>query len=166
MDFFTVLIISHIIGTVLGVGGATFIEIFLNKALRDGVVDTTEADFLKTTFFIVRIGLIISLITGFGLLLLYRFEDQAFKLYDPTLWAKMTILGVLVVNALLLQAHRIPLWLGSALSFVSWYTVMVFGILLNGPSYSYWRLLFYYAVAVLIGALILNGIRKVLGIKT
>lgn len=166
MDIFTILIISHIGGAVLGVGGATFIEIFLTKSLRDGVIDPTEGSFLKTTFFVVRIGLILSLISGFGLLLLYRFEDQAFKLYDPTLWAKMTVLGVLVINALLLQAHRIPLWLGSALSLVSWYTVMTLGILLRGPSYPYWEIIFYYVIAVLIGAVILNGIRRMLGIKT
>ena len=64
MDPLTLLIIGHLIGSVLGVGGATFIEIFLNKALRDGEVNPTEGSFLKATFTTVRVGLLISLVTG------------------------------------------------------------------------------------------------------
>jgi len=165
MDLLLFLIILHLIGTVLGVGGATFIEIFLNKSLKDGKVDPIEGDFLKTTFTIVRVGLVISLFTGFALILLYRFEGQMFRLYDPTLWVKFTLIGVIVINALLLQAHKVPLWLGSALSFVTWYAVMVIGILLRGPSIPYLELMFYYLIALAFGALILEGIRRSLGIK-
>lgn len=165
MDPLTLLIIGHLIGSVLGVGGATFIEIFLNKALRDGEINPTEGSFLKATFTTVRVGLLISLVTGIGLILLYRFADQSFRLYDPTLWAKFTIIGVIVVNALLLQAHKIPIWLGSPLSFVSWYSVLVIGVLLRGPSVPYFEVLFYYSIALVLGGLILEGIRRGLGIK-
>lgn len=165
MDLFTLLIIGHIIGTVLGVGGATFIEIFLNKALKDGEIDPIESSFLKTTFTVVRIGLIISIFTGMGLLLLYRFYDESFRLYDPTLWAKFTLIGVIIINALLLQAHKIPIWLGSPLSFVSWYAVLVLGVLLQGPAISYLTVMFYYVVALIIGGFILEGIRRSLGIR-
>ena len=165
MDPLTLLIAGHLIGAVLGVGGATFVEIFLNKALRDGEIEPLEGSFLKTTYTVVRIGLIISLFTGIGLLLLYRFEDQSFKFYDPTLWAKFTIIGVIVVNALLLQAHKIPIWLGSPLSFVSWYAVLVAGVFLRGPAIPYFQVIFYYLVALILGGLILEGIRRFLGIK-
>lgn len=165
MDPLTLLLIGHLIGSVLGVGGATFVEIFLNKSLKDGEVNPTEGSFLKTTFTVVRAGLLISLITGVGLILLYRFADQSFRLYDPTLWAKFTIIGVIVVNALLLQAHKIPIWLGSPLSFVSWYSVLVIGALLRGPSIPYFEILFYYLVALVLGGLVLEGIRRSMGIK-
>ncbi|MCH7530024.1 hypothetical protein IIB50_02825 [Patescibacteria group bacterium] len=165
MDVFTLLIIGHLIGAVLGVGGATFIEIFLNKALRDGEIDPIEGSFLKTTFSVVRIGLIISIFTGIGFLLVYRFYDESFRLYDPTLWAKLTVIGVIVVNALLLQAHKIPIWLGSPLSFVSWYTVLALGVLLRGPAISYLAVMLYYVAALIVGGIILWGIRRSLGIR-
>jgi len=165
MDLFTLLIIGHVVGTVLGVGGATFIEIFLNKSLRDGHIDPIESSFLKTTFLIVRIGLVISLFTGIGLLLVYRFEGQMFQFYDPTLWAKFTVIGVIIINALLLQAHKVPLWLGSTLSFVSWYTAFIFGMLLRGPAIPYFEVMSYYFIALVLGGLILEGIRRSLGIK-
>jgi len=159
MDIFTFLIIGHLIGTVLGVGGATFLEVFLNKGLKDGSLDRYEGDTLKTTFTTVRIGLALSILTGFGLILIYRFEGQMFQFYDPTLWAKFTILGVIVVNALLLQAHKIPIWLGSPLSFISWYSVMIAGVLLRGPQISYFTVMLYYCAALLIGGFLMEGIR-------
>ena len=36
MDWHTALIVIHLIGTALGVGAATFAEIFYIKSLRDG----------------------------------------------------------------------------------------------------------------------------------
>lgn len=165
MDLFTLIIIGHLVGSVLGVGGATFIEIFLNKSLKDGEIDPIEGSFLKTTFQVVRIGLIISLFTGMWLLLIYRFNGQEFKFYDPTLWAKFTIIGVIVVNALLLQAHKIPIWLGSPLSLVSWYAVLAIGVLLRGPSIPYLEVMLYYVIALVIGGFALHGIRKSMGIK-
>jgi len=150
MDLFTYVIIFHLIGTVLGVGGATFVEININKALKDGEIDPVESSFLKSTFTTVRIGLIISLVTGIAFLLIYRFEGQAFRMYDPVLWAKMTMLGIIVLNALLLQTHKMPLWLGSALSFVSWYGVLIAGVMLSGPEVPYLTVMFVYAIGLIV----------------
>ena len=69
------------------------------------------------------------------------------------------------MNALLLQAHKIPIWLGSPLSLVSWYTAFAFGILLRGPAIPYWEAMSYYFVALIVGGIILEGIRRLLGIK-
>lgn len=161
MDILTLLIIVHLIGTILGVGGATFIEIFLNKALRDGHMDPVESDFMATTFSVVRWGLIISLLSGFGFLLLYKFTGQTFRLYDPVLWAKMTIIGVIAVNTVLLQMHKISLYWGSALSFVSWYSAAILGVFLSGPaSYSYVNIMVVYIATVLIGSIVLDLVRK------
>lgn len=167
MDALTILIIVHTVGTVLGVGGATFIEIFLNKALKDGEIDPIESSFLQTTFTVVRWGLIISLISGFGFLLLYKFNGQAFRLYDPTLWAKLTIIIIIAINALLLQAHKISLFWGSAFSFVSWYAALLLGVFLSGPSpnLSYLTIMAIYFAVVIVGAFILKFIRKLLGVK-
>ena len=164
MDTYTLLIIMHLIGTVLGVGGATFIEIFLVKAMRDGKVDTAEGDFLKTTFTVVRVGLALALISGFGFLLLYQFHGQTFKLYNPLLWAKLTIVIIIALNALLLQAHKISLYWGSALSFVSWYAALIIGVFLtNAKAYTYLEVMGGYALAVVLGAFILDRMRKMFG---
>lgn len=166
MDTYTLLVIAHLIGTVLGVGGATFVEIFLNKALKDGHMDPVESDFMKTTFSVVRWGLIISLLSGFGFLLLYKFTGQTFRLYDPVLWAKLTIIIVIAINAVLLQMHKISLYWGSALSFVSWYAAAILGVFLSGPAqYSYVGIMIVYAISVLVGSVVLDLVRKLLKVR-
>ncbi len=163
---YLLLVIIHLVGTALGVGGATFIEIFMTKALKDGHVDPIESDFLKTTFLVVRIGLVLALLSGFGFLLLYQLSGQAFKLYNPLLWAKLTMVIIIAANALLLQAHKISLYWGSAFSFASWYGAAIAGIFLtNGKLYPYLWVMFFYVAGVILCAMILDIIRKSLTVK-
>ncbi|MEK7531818.1 MAG: hypothetical protein AAB545_02740 [Patescibacteria group bacterium] len=152
------------IGTILGTGGATMIEILLAKALKDGVVDPLESDFLRATYRVVRVGLLLSVFSGFGFLLLYEFSGQTARLYNPVLWAKLTIILIILANALLLQARKINLFWGSAFSFVSWWTAVLLGILLTNGSYalSYPSIMFYYLIAVFLGAGILEACRDAL----
>lgn len=164
MDIYTLLIIIHLIGAALGVGGATFIEIFLTKSLMDGVIDPTESGFLKVVYRVVRVGLVLSLFTGFGFVILYIAHGQFFKLYNPVLWAKLTVVGVIAVNAILLQMHKISLWLGSAFSFISWYAALIIGIFLtNSTKLSYIEIMLFYVLAVIVGGFILDSIRKKFG---
>jgi hypothetical protein len=165
MDLFKILLIAHILGGVVGVGAATFLEIFLNKSLRDGSMDVPEREFMRTTASTLRAGLFISIFTGVGLILSYRINDQLHRLYDPVLWAKFTILFVLMVNGILLQMRRIPLLIGSAVSFVSWYSVFILGLLVSGPAYPYVTVVYYYVIALFLGGTLLETIRRMLGIR-
>lgn len=164
MDIYTLLIIVHLIGVALGVGGATFIEIFLTRSLMDGVIDPTESGFLKIVYRVVRVGLVLSLFTGFGFLVLYIAHGQFFKLYNPVLWAKLTIVSIIAINAILLQMHKISLWLGSAFSFISWYAALIVGIFLtNSTKLSYLEIMLAYILSVIVGGFVLDAIRKKFG---
>lgn len=161
MDIYTYLLIGHLVGTVLGVGGATFIEINLNNALSDGKVSKEEGIILGSTYKVVRLGLVLSLFTGFGFLILYKMSGQTFRLYDPVLWAKILMIVIIAVNALLLQARKMSLYWGSAISFVSWWVVMFLGFFLtNGIKYSFMSIMVTYVVVVVIGAVVLHKFRE------
>lgn len=164
MDPHLLLVITHVIGTVLGVGAATFAEIFLIKSLRDGEMDPHESSTLRTVYWVMRIGLVLAVVSGFGFLLLYRLEGHANYLYNEALWAKMVIILVLMVNAWLLTAHRIPMWLGSALSFTSWYAALIIGFLIGPINYGFFEILFFYVIAVAVMAVILSIIRRLAGV--
>lgn len=165
MDIYTWLIIVHLIGAALGVGGATFIEIFLTKSLMDGVIEPMESSFLKVVYRVVRVGLVFSLFTGFGFVILYIANGQEFKLYNPVLWAKLTVISIIAVNAILLQMHKISLWLGSAFSFISWYAALIIGVFLtNSTKLSYLQIMLFYVLFVFIGGFILDAIRKRFGV--
>ncbi|HEX9608675.1 MAG TPA: hypothetical protein VGA06_00480 [Candidatus Paceibacterota bacterium] len=164
MDLHFFLILVHIVGTVLGVGGATFAEIFLLKSLRDGVVDPHETSTLRTVYMVLRIGLTLAIISGFGFLVLYRLEGHASYLYNEALWAKIVIILVILVNALVLTAHRVPMWLGSALSLTSWYAALIVGYLIGPGDYGFFEILGYYVVAVAGVAAALFIVRRLIGI--
>ena len=128
MPIRTIITISHIIGTVLGAGGATFAEIFYIKSMRDGQVDPTESSFLKTTYRVIRIGLIILILSGLAYFILFRIEGRTTVLYSERMWAKIILTLIILGNAILLQARKIPFWLGSAISLTSWYAALVLGV--------------------------------------
>jgi hypothetical protein len=159
MDIHSLLITTHLIGVALGVGGATFGGILYMKAMKDGKIDPMEGEWLSVIFMVLRIGLAIAVITGFGFFLEYRFTGQEERLLDPRLWAKMTIIIILVTNALLIQMRKIPMWLGEALSLTSWYGALVLGII-RGVDYSYITFLIFYAIAVVIVIGILSIVKR------
>lgn len=160
MDWFTFLITIHVIGTVLGVGGATFAEIFYLKAIKDGEIDPVEGSFLGTTYTVLRVGLVIIVLSGFGLLVLSSLTGLEEHLYDPKLWAKISIVVIILINAILISMRKIPMWLGSSLSFTSWYTALILGMW-RGIPYSYLEIMFGYIIAVFIMAGILEYIKRV-----
>ncbi len=122
MDWATFLKITHIIGTVLGVGGATFAEFQLRDASRDGTVNPSEGRLLSRVYWLIRVGLILLVFSGFGFFLYLRLspENLSFVLYEPRMWMKLGITG-------LLHVHRIPIWLGAAVSITGWYSALVLG---------------------------------------
>lgn len=157
------LIIVHIIGTIIGVGGATMIEVSLNKSLEDGTISEDEQNLLKPTYLVVRIGLLLAILSGFGFLLLYKFGGFTSALYNEVLWAKIVIILMIGVNTLLLQAHKIGLYWGSAISFSSWWMAAILGIFLtNNVTYSFIGIIFTYIVVTVIAAYLLHFIRGLL----
>ena len=162
------LLIGHIVGAILGVGGATFIEVNLNIALKDGKMDATDKAFMAKTFLITRIGMFIGFVTGVGFIIEYWMHNQLFRLMDGVFWAKMLIFLIIILNAWLLAKHKVGLYWGSAFSFISWWTVFLLGMFLtNGtkffpaePMYSFFAIMVSYGVVVVVGAWILHKIRE------
>lgn len=150
---------SHIIGAVLGVGGATFAEVFYMKAMKDGHVDPMEGDFLKMIYRTLRVGMAFLILSGFGYFLLFRIEGKEALLYNDRFLAKIALTIIIFFNALLLQSRKIPLWLGSSLSITSWYAALVLGAW-RGLHASLFAITAWYVVVVLVVALVLHLIRK------
>jgi hypothetical protein len=168
MSIHFLLILGHLIGTILGVGGATMIEIQLNKALQDGKMDAGDRTFLGSDFFITRIGMALAILTGFGFIIEYWMNNQLFRLENGVFWAKMAIIVIIAINAYLLHKHKIGLYWGSAFSFVSWWTAMILGTFLtNGirvlPAdqfMSFFAIMIVYICTVALGAQTLHLLRE------
>ncbi len=158
MTLYELLVIMHIVGTVLGVGAATFAEIYYTRFNSDDIVNDDERKVLSVTYTVMRAGLFLLVISGFAFLLYFRLTENVGTLTSPTFWAKMTIVAILVGNALLLQARMIPFAYGAAVSLTSWYTALILGVV-GKTSASYAEILMYYAVATVLVGLCLRWIR-------
>ena len=154
----------HIIGTALGVGGATLAEIFYLRASRDGVIDIEEAGFLKTTYRVLRVGMLLLVLSGFGYLILLRIAGPIAPLYSPRLWAKLTITMILLAGVIAWQAKKVPMWLGSPISLVSWYAALILGTW-RGLEASYLTMMAWYVIAIVAVGLLLHIIRRALRAK-
>ncbi len=166
MGLYELLLIGHLIGTVLGVGGATMIEVHLNQALRDGNMTGDERGMLGLNFTVLRVGLALSVFTGMGFIVIYYTTGQEFRLQNPVFWAKMAMILVLLVNALLLQAHKISLYWGSALSFISWWGAFVLGFFAtNSIRFGFIEIMVVYGLIIVVGAFLLHKIRERVKIK-
>ena len=160
MDWYTFLKFLHIFGTVLGVGGSTFAEIFYTKFQSDKKVDLFEHEVLKICFSVIRIGLIILTFSGLGILVLWRLKFLGPDVfYSSRFLAKMTIVLVLLFVALLTNFRLINLKLGSAISTASWYTAMVLGIW-RGLHLSYFLIMLFYVVFSALTCFFLEYIRN------
>jgi hypothetical protein len=164
MTWYTFLTLAHIIGTVLGAGGATFAEVLSLQALKDGVADPAETNLLRLVYRVLRIGLIILILSGFGYLLFYRLNGNVGILYEPRILAKLTILFFTLLAVIAWQAKMVPYWIGSAGSIVSWYALIILGAW-HGLDASYLIIMTSYCIALPIVAVILMFIRKKMGIK-
>lgn len=164
MDYYLLLVTAHIFGAILGVGGITFAEIFYFKSAKDNIINETESSFLKTTYFVLRIGTILLVLSGFGFLVYYRFIGSEELLYNSQLWTKLTIVIVIALNAVLLQAKKMPAWLGSPISLVSWYATMLLGIFRN-VEMSYLQAMTIYMVMIIFVGFVLDYIKRILNIK-
>ena len=171
MDIELLLLITHIVGTILGVGGATMIELHLNQALKDKLVSADEGAILGWDYKTVRVGLIMAVLSGFGLIVYHRVVGHFGVMHNPIMWAKLTLVGIMLINTLLLQARMISLYWGTAFSFVSWWTVAIIGVfttervridLFGGESFlsSFGSIMLIYGIAVVMGAIVLHGIRN------
>ena len=148
----------HIVGTVLGVGGATFVEIHLVRALRDGVLSPEESAIMQTTYSVLRVGFFLLILSGFGFLILARLSEHTTWFYSIKFWMKLSIVGIIAVNAALIQLRWIPILWGSAIALVSWYAALVLGVL-RGVGQPLWIPIMYIS-AIIITYFVLREVHR------
>lgn len=100
----TLLLIVHLMGLALGVGGAFISDIIFFKAIHDWRISKTEMEFLHLGGLVVSIGLILLIISG---LTMFSLEAERY-LASTKFIAKMVIVAILAANAILLHNLHIP----------------------------------------------------------
>jgi len=168
MDTKTLITIIHLLGVAFGVGGAFMSDLMFFRTVKDKEISKTEMDFLHLGSILVWTGLFLLVASGVALF----FLDPQYYLNSSKFLAKMSIVGILIINGVLLHIIQIPLLkrhighhfpssdefirkrlflLGSGVvSMVSWVSALILGALRNVP-YSYQTIMTIYAILVLFG---------------
>lgn len=150
ISLYTVFTILHILGAVVGAGGALASDVIFIKSIGDGRINKTEFSFLNALSAIVWIGLILLIGSGIGLFSL----DSARFLASTKFGAKITIVAIILLNGLLFHFLHIPfiskktgsklfyrapkgegaaLILSGVVSATSWFSAVVLGSIKSIP---------------------------------
>ena len=142
----TLLSFIGMLGLVLAVGSSTYAITFFQQSILDGRIDDTEKRFLHTVYLILRLGMLLLTISVLWRMVLLTLTDAPL-FSDQTLWFQFTLLLAVNINAILMDRHLIPMWLGPAIAGGSWYSYF-FSVVLAPLSLTYPLLLLYWACLV------------------
>jgi hypothetical protein len=172
----TVYLIGHIFGAILGAGGAFASDAMFFSTIKDGRINKDELRFMKLGSKLVWSGLALLVVSG--IFLVYTNPEMYFA--SSKFLAKLTIVGVIVVNGIIFHLIHLPhiqghiglkfadsptfkrkasfLMASGAISMVSWILTVILGVLKNIP-YNYTQIIgtyFILIIFVIIGAVVMK----------
>lgn len=147
MDIYTFIVMLHVIGTILGTGGATVAELQIARALKDKRVSLDERALMHANYGMIRAGMAILLVSVIAMFLYFESVGRDFIYTSEKLWIKDVMFVAIFANAFLLHKRYIPLWLGSSISFTSWWGATLLGLAGRLP-YSFTTYLIGYVIAI------------------
>lgn len=159
MDIYTIIVAGHVVGTILGVGGATIAEFQITRALRDKKVSDDERALMHVNYTMIRVGMAVLLVSVIGMFWYHLSAGNQFILTSEKLWIKDLMFMMVFINAIALHKRLVPLWLGASISFTSWWGATLLGLAGRLP-YSFETYLIGYVIAIGAVALLSHYIRK------
>jgi len=105
--FHTLLVLGHLLALALGLGAALLADWVVLRKLTSGIVSQRAAGQLIDLSHAVSAGLVLIWVTG-ALLVADSAWDAPASVMNQKLWAKLVIVAVLTLNALLLHGIVLP----------------------------------------------------------
>jgi hypothetical protein len=159
MDIYTFIVLLHVVGTILGTGGATLAELQITRALADKKVSPDERALMHVNYGLIRVGMATLLVSVLGMYWYFAMQGSNVLFTSEKLWIKELMFAAIFINALALQKRWVPLWLGASISFTSWWGATLLGLAGQLP-YSFTTYLLGYLAAILLVAGLSKYIRK------
>jgi len=143
----TALRVVHFCGLVLGVGAATLLDLVIARFVLLRGISREHVQVIDFSSKVVTVGLGLLWFSGIGFLIHYGLFDPP-KLWNPKIWAKITIVFVLSINGVFVHHFVLPhvrarigkrlldgvsysrcslLLLAGAVSAISWYVPLLLG---------------------------------------
>ena len=103
----TSLRIIHFCGLVLGVGAATLLDLIIVRFVMTRTISGEHVHVIEFSSRVVTVGLALLWFSGVGFLIHYGLFDPN-KLWNPKIWAKISIVAVLSLNGVLVHHFVLP----------------------------------------------------------
>lgn len=159
MDIYHIIVAGHVIGTILGTGGATIAEFQISRALKNKNISDDERALMHVNYTMIRVGMAIMLVSVIAMFWYHLGQGNEFILTSEKLWIKELMFVTIILNAVALTKRWIPLWLGASVSFTSWWGATLLGLAGRLP-YDFMTYLIGYVAAIFIVAFLLNLMHK------
>ena len=166
IDLRTLALTAHIFGAILGAGGAFASDTVFLNSVKDGIINVTEIRFIKLSGKLVWAGVILLIFSGAYVFYLSPEEFLA----SSKFLAKMSIVGIILLNGIVFHTFHIPLLgesvdmplktfpkfmrfsnlviVSGAVSMTSWIFTVALGVLKILP-YSYGVIMLSYLISVI-----------------
>ncbi len=149
-----VIALIHALGAGIGAAGITFAEVRYLKAVADGNIDTHERDYIRTTFWALRWGMAIVLLSSIALgIVQYQLPGAPQAVLAVSFWASTTIALVIILAGYALAKGIMPWSIASALGFAGWWMILLIDAW-RGLASGYVALLFIYILFVFASMLV------------
>ncbi len=143
----------------LGVGSSTLAIINFFVAIADGKIDDTERKMMGVVYSILRLAMVLILITTLSLVAIEVLYNGLVAM-NAWIWAVLTTVAVLFINATLMTLRVMPSTFGPSLQAGSWYALAtLFSVAYQGyDSFPYLLFLLCYVTWLVLVVGIVNGI--------
>lgn len=157
-DAFPYLLTVHLLGLVMGLGGALILDLLIFHFLKNYTISSREAVIMHIISQMIMLGLILLIVSGIPLFL----TDVTSYLDNPRFLMKMTAVGFVILNGIVLNLYIAPKmemislrqedgkshetlsmvsFISGATSFISWFTVFILAMIDILERFSYSTLL-------------------------
>lgn len=127
-----------------------------------GHTEPAENRMMHIVYTVLRVGMVAAMLTEVTTFAYnYHVHNFIYWTDNPEFFMRLTIFGVIVVNAVAMQYRLISMWLGPVFAGGSWYAYFFFSVWIETES-TYGTLLLGYLGWLLFVAVLLVGLRLVL----
>jgi hypothetical protein len=103
----TALRLVHFAGIILGIGAATLLDLIVFRFVLSRRIEDNSIRIIIFSSYVIMTGLALLWVSGLGFFVYYYFFDPT-KIANPKLVAKIVIVGVLTLNAILVHSVCLP----------------------------------------------------------
>jgi len=126
--FWIAITLLHKFALSLAVASSTFALVFFLNGIKHGTGDASERRFLGIIYTTLRLALATIIATQLILVSSYLPDGLPMLLQNPIFLMSWVLIAVIIVNAVLMEFHKMPMWLGPVLAGGSWYALFIISV--------------------------------------